>query len=154
MEERSEVSASLSTQILIEVQLASSTCYDPVGAIKEFIVTQNRNIERDINDDGSITLRPSPHVDTTITLKRVVFDDLAITEAFGLQTTMLSNQLEPFNIRVTKLTQQDTHTTTYHNCFFLSYTTPIKADAYTIIEEAIVICEYIATEHKFNWPSA
>jgi hypothetical protein len=134
----------LSTQIVIMVN------NEPVGAVQSFQETQNRQLKAitEVGTDGIIELVPSQAARTSLTLRRVAFDGLSITEAFARGFRNIQAQRLPFDIVVIDQftgTEDDAVYTTYHNCFFERIGKTYGSDDYVILEDATVQVEYISS---------
>jgi len=153
----SSISTSLSTQIIIQVEMSDGSV-EPVGAVKSLSEKQSRGLARivEIGTDGVIEIVPNKATEFTLSLERTVFDGLSLPEAFGRGFRNIQSQRFPFNIQVIDVNAADvdaqgtvgknsTVVTTYHNCWFNSTSTPIKADDYIIMQSADVWCEFITT---------
>lgn len=153
----SSISTSLSTQIIIQVEMNDGST-QPVGAIQELTEKQQRGLARivEIGTDGVIEIVPNKATEFTISLGRTVFDGLSLPEAFGRGFRNIQAQRFPFNIQIVDVnaavvdasgtaSKDSTVITTYHNCWFNSTTTPFKADNYIIMQNAEVWCEFITS---------
>lgn len=153
----SAISTSLSTQIIIQVEMPDGSV-EPVGAIKELTERQQRGLARivEIGTDTVIEIVPNKAAEFTLSLNRTVFDGLSLPEAFGRGFRNIQAQRAPFSIQVIDVNaavtdalgtydKNTTVITTYHNCWFNSTSTPIKADDYIILQSAEVWCENIST---------
>ena len=135
---------SLSTQILIYVN------DEPVGAVQSFQVSQSRS-NKDITEvgtDGIIEYVPNGATKVDLTVDRMMFDGLSITEAMSRSFTQLSAQRMPFDIVVFDKFSGgglDAIVTTYHNCWINSITKNYKSDSYIISENAKLNCEYMSS---------
>lgn len=153
----SSISTSLSTQIIIQVEMNDGSVV-AVGAIKGLSEKQQRQLARivEIGTDGVIEIVPMRATEFSLSLERTVFDGLSLPEAFGRGFRNIQAQRFPFNIQVIDVNAADvdasgtasgnsTVVTTYHNCWFNSTSTPIKAEDYIIVQQAEVWCEFITT---------
>lgn len=153
----SGISTTLSTQIIIQVEMADGSIV-PVGAIQSLSEKQSRGLARivEIGTDGVIEIVPNKATEFTISLERTMFDGLSLPEAFGRGFRNIQSQRFPFNIQVVDVSAaivdasgtagKDTTTiTTYHNCWFNSASTPLKADNYIIMQSAEVWAEFITS---------
>lgn len=141
----STIHTSLSTQIVIYVN------GEPVGAVQSFGETQQRTIKpiTEVGTDGLIELVPSAATRVSLTLRRVAFDGLSITEAFARGFRNIAAQRIPFDIVVVDQfsgTGDDSIVTTYHNCFFERIGKTYSSDDYVIIEEGSVQVEYVYSQ--------
>ncbi len=135
---------SLSTQIIILVN------NEPVGAIQKFSESQSRNNKRisEIGTDGTIELVPNAPTDISLSVTRIAFDGLTVTEAFSRGFRNVQAQRIPFDIIVIDQftgTGDDAVITTYHNCWFKSIRRSYQSDDYIISEDCDVDVEYIST---------
>ena len=131
----------LSTRIVIKV---GSTA---VGAVQELTINQQRDIIRheEIGTDGVVQSHPRKAAQVSITINRLVFDQLRLPEAFGRGFINLQAQRLPFDVQVIDRfagTNDLAAVHTYHNCWFGRYTQPYRADNYIISETADITCEY------------
>lgn len=153
----SSISTSLSTQIIIQVEMNDGSV-TPVGAVKELTEEQNRGLARivEIGTDGVIEIVPNKATEFQLSLNRTVFDGLSLPEAFGRGFRNIQSQRFPFNIQVVDVnagivdasgtaSKDSTVITTYHNCWFQRTSTPLKADDYIIVQSATVWCEFITS---------
>ncbi len=153
----SSIGTGLSTQIIIQVEMADGSV-EPVGAVKSLSEKQNRGLARivEIGTDGVIEIVPNKATEFSLSLERTVFDGLSLPEAFGRGFRNIQAQRFPFNIQVIDVSagivdaqgsagKDSTVLTTYHNCWFSSMSTPIKADDYIIVQNAEVWCEFISS---------
>jgi hypothetical protein len=141
----SRINTSLSTQIVVKVDGTT------VGAIQQLQLNQNRdmNIYEEIGTDGIVEIIPKGAAKIDLTVQRVVFDQLHITEAFARGFVNIQAQRIPFNIQILdKMGNLDPKNTKIHvcnNCWFKSYGTTITSSNYLIMENASIVCEYITT---------
>jgi hypothetical protein len=160
MDENTEAKkTTLSTQIVVQAQGFDGK-YCPVGAIRGFNAKQERAFEivKRRNSNGELFDHLMPGlVSITLNVHRMVFDGLSLTEAFSCGFRAIAAQQKPFNIQVIELDsawmkdEKGAVITTYHNCWFQSYNTPINAEDYIIIEEAVLICEKQTSERIKNY---
>ena len=142
--EGAKTRTSLSTQILIYVN------DEPVGAVQNFSVNQSRT-NKDITEvgtDGIIEYVPNGPTKIDLSVDRMMFDGLSITEAMSRSFTQLSAQRMPFDIVVFDKFSgggDDAIVTTYHNCWFNSINKSYKSDSYLITEQAKLNCEYMSS---------
>lgn len=153
----SSISTTLSTQIIIQVEMNDGSV-EPVGAVQSLSEKQSRGLARivEIGTDGVIEIVPNKATEFTLSLERTVFDGLSLPEAFGRGFRNIQAQRFPFNIQVVDVSagivdsqgvvgKDSTVITTYHNCWFSSTSTPVKADNYIIMQSAEVWCEFITS---------
>lgn len=134
----------LSTQILVLVN------NEPVGAIQSFQESQKRTAKRifELGTDGAIEAVPSGQAEVDLTIDRIIFDGLSITEAFLRGFRNIQAQRIPFDIVVIDQytgTDNDAVITTYQNCWFTSISKTYKAEDFIISESVNVIVEAIRT---------
>lgn len=86
----------LSTQVLIKVGIT------PVGAIQTLSVREQRQITMvdEVGTDGHIDSAPTKSTDITGTCRRVRFDRLRASEAFGRDFLHVHSQRIPFDIEI------------------------------------------------------
>lgn len=153
----STISTGLSTQIIIQVEMADGSV-EPIGAVQELTENQQRGLARivEIGTDGVIEIVPNKATEFTISLGRTVFDGLSLPEGFGQGFRNIQSQRSPFNIQVIDVSagvvdsqgdidKNTTVITTYHNCWFSRTVTPFKADNFIIVQTAECWCENIST---------
>ena len=117
----------LSTQIVVYVN------EEPVGAIQSFQEQQQRQNKRinELGTDGVIEIIPQSAANVTLTVQRIVFDGLSVTEAFSRGFRNIHAQRIPFDIVVIDKftgTDNDAVVTTYHNCWFKSMSKTSSSD--------------------------
>ena len=141
----SSISTGLSTQIAIKVGL------NTVGAIKRLSITQNREImvSEEIGTDGIVESHPVHAAKIELTVNRIVFDNLRLTEAFGRGYINIQAERIPFDIQVidksnSKL-DNDALVHTFHNCWFKNYSPTYDTDNYIISESATLSCEKVTS---------
>lgn len=158
----SSISTGLSTQILIQVPMSDGSQL-AVGAVKELTEKQTRGLARivEVGTDQVIEIVPNKATEFSVSLTRTVFDGLSLPEAFGRGFRNIQAQRSPFNIQVIDVSgaivdaagvagKDTTVITTYHNCWFNSTTTPIRAEDYIIVQSAEVWCEFISSTRSSN----
>lgn len=134
----------LSTQILIMVN------NEPVGAVQSFAVNQSRTNKRisEVGTDGVIEIVPEGYVTITLTIGRIVFDGLSVTEAFSRGFRNLQAQRIPFDVVVIDQfsgTGDNSVVTTYHNCWFNKVDFNYESTNYIITENCGIDVEYVST---------
>lgn len=134
----------LSTQIIIMVN------NEPVGAVQSFGEDQSRTNKRiaEVGTDGTIEIVPQSPTNITLTVNRVAFDGLSITEAFSRGFRNLQAQRIPFDIVVIDQftgSGDDAIITTYHNCWFNKVGRSYSSDDYIITEDCGVDVEFVST---------
>lgn len=136
----------LSTQIIIKVY------NNPVGALQQLSVAQNRPLQRisEIGTDGVIEIVPNAATTFELTANRIVFDQLRLPESFSRGFRFIAAQRVPFDIDIIDISGNDPNVPddetnqvvmTYKNCWFTRYETPYAADNYIITETATLYCE-------------
>lgn len=134
----------LSTQIIIMVDGES------VGAVQEFSPSQRRSVERikEVGTDGTIEIVPSQAAEVTVSIRRIVYDGISLTEAMKRGFRNIKSQRIPFDIVVIDQytgTGDDAVITTYKNCWFTSIGTSYSADSFIVDEDVEVEVEDIMT---------
>tara|TARA_X000000950_G_scaffold61762_1_gene75289 strand:- start:11513 stop:12136 length:624 start_codon:yes stop_codon:yes gene_type:complete len=138
----------LSTQIVIMVN------GNPVGAIQSFGENQTRGTKpiSEVGTDGQIEIVPSSSTTIELSVTRIVFDGLSVTEAFSRGFRNVASQRYPFDIVVfDKSGGGDATTwitTTYHNCWFKSISKTYSAGDYVIQEQANITAEFMSTSQN------
>lgn len=86
----------LSTQILVVVD------EQPIGAIQNLSVSQNRGLERvtEVGTDGVVEIVPTSATQVSLTINRIVFDKKRLTESFSRGYLNIHAQRIPFDIFV------------------------------------------------------
>jgi hypothetical protein len=140
----SNVHTALSTQVIILVN------GEPVGAVQSFGENQSRTNRRvtEVGTDGTIEIVPQSAAELTLTIDRIVYDGLSVTEAFARGFRNIQAQRIPFDIVVIDQfsgTDDDAVITTYYNCWFNSIGKTYSATDYIITENCGIDVEYIAT---------
>lgn len=137
----------LSTQIAILVN------GEPVGAIQSFGQTQQRSTKpiTEVGTDGVIEIVPSGATQVTLSIQRMVFDGLSITEAFKRGFMNISAQRIPFDIVVVDRFssandgEATSLITVYKNCWFTNISKTYSSQDYVVSENASVSCETVYT---------
>lgn len=133
----------LSTQIVIMVN------GEPVGAVQSFNTTQSRTNKsiQEIGTDGFIEIVPSSVTATKLTINRIVYDGLSITQAFGRGFVHLHSQRIPFDIVVVDrffgAEEGKKIVTVYKNCWFNNIGKNYAAQDYVIQESCGVDVEHV-----------
>ncbi len=141
---QSNISTSLSTQIIVKVGS------DTVGALQALEVRQNRPLTRlvELGLDGTLEIVPTQRTEVTLTVRRIVFDRLRITEAFERGYLNVKSQRLPFDILIIDQSGGEGNlsvTHTYKNCWFQDISTPYNADNYIITESATIWAEDVSS---------
>ena len=135
----------LSTQIVVYAN------GEPVGAIQSFQESQSKSTKKiaEVGTDGFIEIVPQAPTAVTLTVNRIAFDGLSITEAFSRGWRNITSQRIPFDIVVIDSFAGDDFenaiVTTYHNCWFTSASRTFSSDNYVITESANMDCEFVST---------
>jgi len=134
----------LSTQIIIMVN------NEPVGAVQSFQESQNRSSKRiaEIGTDGTLEVVPQEIANFQLTVDRIVYDGLSVTEAFSRGFRNIQAQRIPFDIVVIDQytgTNDDAIITTYENCWFTSISKAYDANNFIITENVNIEVENIRT---------
>ena len=143
----------LSTQIVITVN------GEPVGAVQSFQVQQQRGTKKisEVGTDGIIEIVPSAPTNITLSVTRIVFDGLSVTEAFARSYVNVAAQRIPFDIVVMDRFHgdevDDVVTHTFHNCWFTSIGKTYNSSDYVISENASIDVEYVSS-HRGGSPVA
>lgn len=134
----------LSTQIIILVD------GEPVGAVQDFSPDQSRANKRitEVGTDGTIEIVPTSGAEVSLSISRIVYDGLSVTEAMARGFRNLKSQRIPFDIVVIDQntgTGDDAIITTYKNCWFKSIRNSYKSSDYIIDESVQVDVEDVMT---------
>lgn len=140
----SKISTGLSTQIIIKCGT------ETVGAIQSLSAKQNRPLERvkELGLDGTLEIVPRSLTEVTLDVKRVVFDQLSLSEAFARGFINIKSQRIPFEILVIDRTAGDDSLAVinnYINCWFTSMNVDYNADNYIIMQNASLWAEDVST---------
>jgi len=136
------ISTGLSTQIVVKVD------NKPVGAIQSLTINQKRNIQRvkEVGLDGILELVPNQPAEYDITVDRIVFDKIRMTEAFQRGFINIKSQLVPFDIDIIDNTAGgDGIVHTLKRCWFSAYSPKYTANDFIISQSATILCEDIGT---------
>lgn len=137
------ISSKLSTQIIVKVGTIS------VGAIQSLVITQNKDlrIREEIGTEGVIEIHPQKATYIDLSVNRIVFDELRMTEAFGRGFVNIQSQRIPFNIDIIDVSllknNRDAVIQMCHNCWFKNCVTSYNTSSYIVTETANLLCEYI-----------
>jgi len=134
----------LSTQILIMVN------NEPVGAVQSFQESQSRATKRiaEVGTDGTLEIVPQEIASFKLTVDRIVYDGLSVTEAFSRGFRNVQAQRIPFDIVVIDQytgTDDDAVITTYENCWFTSISKSYSSSDFVITENVNIEVENIRT---------
>jgi len=140
----SKTKTALSTQIIVLVN------GEPVGAIQSLQETQSRSVKRipELGTDGFIEAVPESPAVVDLSIARIVYDGLSITEAFSRGFTNIKSQRIPFDIVVIDQytgTDDDAVITTYEGCWFNRISKTYRADNYIIQQDVSVTVTDIRT---------
>lgn len=135
---------SLSTQVIIMVE------GEPVGAVQSFGENQSRSNARikEVGTDGTIEIAPQSAAEITLSVERIVYDGLSVSESFSRGFRNIQAQRIPFSIVVIDQhsgTDDDAIITTYHNCWFNTISKTYNADNYIVTENCSIDVEYVST---------
>ncbi len=135
-----EIHSGLSTQIIVKVGNVT------VGAIQELTLTQTREISRweEIGTNGIVDSHPQHAAKINLSVNRMVFDQMRLTESLARNFINIQAQRFPFNIEIVDSGAKNT-VHTYHNCWFNSYSTPYRASDYIVTETAAIYCDYVTS---------
>jgi hypothetical protein len=138
----------LSTQIIIRVN------DQPVGAIQKLDVKQSRKLQRitEIGTDGVIEITPNGAAEYSLSVQRIVFDQLRLPEAMSRGFRFIGAQRLAFDIDIIDMMsvgtpdgdptpQNGAIVMTYKNCWFERMDTPYSSDNYVITETADIQAE-------------
>lgn len=136
----SKIHTGLSTQIVVKVGT------ETVGAIQNLTINQTRNIERvrELGLDGVLEAVPNQATQYEVTVERIVFDRLRLSEAFARGFINIKAQVLPFDILIIDRTAGETDGAVNHklvNCWFSRYSPAYRAENYIIQESATIVCE-------------
>jgi len=140
----SKISTGLSTQIIIKAGT------ETVGAIQTLTVNQRRTLERvkEIGLDGILEIVPKSAPEVDLVVKRIVFDQLSVSEAFARGFVNVKSQRVPFEILVIDRTGGDDSLSVIHrfvNCWFNSIDVTYSAGDYIITQGANLWAEDVST---------
>lgn len=140
------INASLSTQIVVKVDGVTT-----VGAIQQLQINQTREMLtwEEIGTHGVIEIHPKNAAKIELTVQRLVFDKMRITEAFARGFVNINAQRIPFNIEIMDTSNGNGYneiiTHYYHNCWFKSFNTVYNSNSYLITDTSNITCEYVTT---------
>lgn len=140
-----EINSNLSPSFLIKVGQVT------VGALQNLTINQRRDIHvwEEIGTDGIVDSHPKGAAKIRLTVNRVVFDNLRLTEAFGRGFINIQAQRLPFNIqaldRSAAENENDELLHVFHNCWFNEYSPTVRAESFLINEQASLTCERITS---------
>lgn len=97
---QNKTSTSLSTNILIYVDTGNGIL--PIGAIQSLSIKESRDVKmiNEVGTDGNIDSVPTSAVQISGSCKRIRYDALRATEAFGRAYLHLASQIYPFDIYI------------------------------------------------------
>lgn len=133
----------LSTQIIIMVN------NEPIGAAQELSIEQRRQLKRikEIGTDGTIEIVPTSSADISVSMRRIAFDGLSMTESMSRGFRNINSQRIPFDIVMIDQytgTGDDAVITTLHGCWFSSLSVSYSAEDYLIAEQGNIEVEYMS----------
>jgi hypothetical protein len=135
----------LSTQIVIMVN------EEPIGAIQSFQTTQQRSNKKigEVGTDGFIEIVPQSQTNISLSVTRIVYDGLSVTQAFGRGFVHLQSQRIPFDIMVIDKffgdSEEEKLITVYKNCWFNNIGKTYQSSDYVISETASIDVETVYT---------
>lgn len=141
----SKTKTGLSTQIVIMVN------NEPIGAIQSFQTTQQRSNKRipEVGTDGFIEIVPQSQTSVTLSVTRIVYDGLSVTQAFGRGFVHLQSQRIPFDVVVIDKffgdAEEEKMVTVYKNCWFNNIGKTYQSSDYVISETASIDVETVYT---------
>jgi len=139
------INSGLSTQITIKVNNTT------VGAIQKLAITQNRDLHRweEIGTDGIVEIHPKGAAKIDLSVDRIVFDGMRLTESFARGFINLQSQRVPFDIYIIDRTEVghtgDAVIHVFNNCWFKQYNPQFRAESFIISETAQLWCEHVTT---------
>jgi len=141
---RPHIQSGLSTQIVVKVDNTT------IGAIQKIRIDQNKelHIHEEIGTEGVVEIHPKGATKITLTVDRIIFDDLRITEAFSCGFINIQAQRIPFDIHIIDTSNGPINYAlvhVYHGCWFKTYSTPYDANSFLITESATLTCEKITS---------
>lgn len=142
---RNKTFTAVSTNIIITVS------GEPVGAIQNISIDENRNIEMidEVGTDGHIDSVPSSSTNVSVSCERVRYDNLRILAAFSRPYIHVHSQRIPFDIElIDRFAGEDPNTsliTVIKNCWVKKVGYSYKADNYVVTESMDLEAETIYT---------
>lgn len=143
-----KIQSGLSTQITVKVNNVT------IGAIQKLGIDQDRelHIHEEIGTVGIVEIHPKSSTKITLTVDRIIFDDLRITESFARGFINIQAQRIPFDIYVIdkshSLNEYDVLTHMFHECWFKNTKTPYDANNFIVSESATIVCSRITSFRK------
>jgi hypothetical protein len=139
---QSRINSGLSTNIKIKVGNAT------VGAIQRLQINQTRDVAmwEEVGTDGKVDSHHKGAANVNLSVSRIVFDQMRLTEAFGRGFVNLQAQRFHFNIDIIDLSADDPEIApvyTFHNCLFRTISTSYEANNFIITENGELSCEYV-----------
>jgi len=149
------MSTGMSTQALITFGATQRA----IGAIQSLTVNQTRNIQGipEVGTDGFIEKVPNSATEISLSVSRIVFDQLSMPLAFGRAFYNIHAQRAPFDITILDKTKSPASNAQgqrsdvgvishiYRNCWFKSLSTPYSAQDYIITQQAEISVEFVMT---------
>jgi hypothetical protein len=150
---RNRTGVGLSTQVLIKV---GNT---PVGAIQTLSVREQRTITMvdEVGTDGHIDSAPTKSTDISGTCRRVRFDRLRASEAFGRDFLHVHSQRIPFDIEIYDFWGGDVNSpivTKIKNVWISNISYDYQVDNWLIFDSMEWVAEAIQSSIKGNQPAA
>jgi tRNA A-37 threonylcarbamoyl transferase component Bud32 len=147
-----KISTGLSTSILVKVGLTY------VGAIQNLTINEKRdmNIMEEIGTEGVVEVYPKGAAKIDLTVERIIFDQLRMTEAFSRGFVNIQAQRIPFDIQIIDTSvssaedNNDAIVHTIHECWFSVYSPKFTPNSFIISENATIIASKITTMRSGN----
>lgn len=106
----------------------------------------------EIGTDGIVEIHPKGAAKISLTVNRIVFDELRLPEAFARGFINIQSQRIPFDIQIIDksraVTDQDALVHVFNNCWFTGYSPSFTAEKFIISESANIACEYVTSHRK------
>ena len=153
--------AGLSTQIVLYVPDGSGSLIG-VGAVQSMDVQESSSLKRvaEIDNGRTVEIIPQDVDKITLTINRLVFDDLTAVQALGAGFYHIRSQRIPFNIAVFNRAHSSNgcagkviRQTWYRNCWFESYGTSYSSSQYIISERATIQAQCVEELHPMDSPA-
>lgn len=132
---------------LITVKVGNTT----VGALQALTINQKRDVAKwqEIGTDGFVENHPKTAANISLSVQRIVFDGLSITEAFSRGFFNLQAQRIPFDIQVIDRQSGDGSSAIVHtfgSCWFTALTTPYKSENFLVTQSSEIDCLRVTTQ--------
>lgn len=103
------------------------------------------HIWEEVGTDGIVEIHPKGAAKIDVSVERIVFDQMRITEAFQRGFINIQSQRFPFDIQVidtsVSKTEGDAIVHVIHSCWFKTYSPQFRADNFIINESANIVAE-------------